>query len=129
MKDSNIDKIDIDDYIYGINNNENIFFDWLETMYDKNPLLPNNIIDELKNNSKNINKIIETNINIMAKTARINNKDLVNNFMLKHIKIKQILLNICKILFQYKKEYDDDNINLLVDKSIKIYQRYYERHL
>lgn len=119
MKDSNIDKIDIDDYIYGINNNENIFFDWLETMYDKNPLLPNNIIDELKNNSKNINKIIESNINIMAKTARINNKDLVNNFMSKHINIKQILLNICKILFQYKKEYEDDNINLLVDKSIK----------
>jgi len=98
-----------------------IFFltGWLETMYDKNPLLPNNIIDELKNNSKNINKIIESNINIMAKTARINNKDLVNNFMSKHINIKQILLNICKILFQYKKEYDDDNINLLVDKSIK----------
>ena len=103
MKDSNIDKIDVEDYIYGINDDENIVFDWLETMYDKNPLLPNNIIDELKNNAKNINKLIETNINIMAKTARISNKDLVNNFMSKHINIKQILLNICKILFQYKK--------------------------
>ena len=119
MKDNNINKIDIEDYIYGINDDENIVFDWLETMYDKNPLLPNNIIDELKNNAKNINKLIENNINIMAKTARISNKDLVNNFMSKHINIKQILLNICKILFQYKKEYEDDNINLIVDKSIK----------
>jgi len=119
MKDNNINKIDIEDYIYGINDDENMVFDWLETMYDKNPLLPNNIIDELKNNAKNINKLIENNINIMAKTARISNKDLVNNFMSKHINIKQILLNICKILFQYKKEYEDDNINLIVDKSIK----------
>lgn len=118
MKDNNIDKIDIEEYIYGINNDENIVFNWLETMYDKNPLLPNNIIDELKNNSKNIDKQIDNHINILAKTARVSNKDLVNNFMSKHINIKQILLNICKILFQYKNMYENDNINMLVDKSI-----------
>ena len=119
MKDDNINIIEIDDYVYNINNNEDIVIDWLETMYDRNPLLPNKIIDELKDNSKNINRLIENNINIFTKTARINNKDILNNLITKKINMKQILLKICTILFSYKNAYEDDNINLLVDNSIK----------
>ena len=119
MKDDNINIIEIDDYVYNINNNEDIVIDWLETMYDRNPLLPNKIIDELKDNSKNINRLIENNINIVTKTARINNKDILNNIITNKINMKQILLKICTILFTYKNAYEDDNINLLVDNSIK----------
>jgi hypothetical protein len=119
MKDDNINIIEIDDYVYNINNNEDIVIDWLETMYDRNPLLPNKIIDELKDNSKNINRLIENNINIVTKTARINNKDILNNLITKKINMKQILLKICAFLFSYKNDYEDDNINLLVDNSIK----------
>jgi len=119
MKDDNITIIEIDDYVYNINNNEDIVIDWLETMYDRNPLLPNKIIDELKDNSKNINRLIENNINIVTKTARINNKDILKNLITNKINMKQILLKICTILFSYKNAYEDDNINLLVDNSIK----------
>tara|TARA_B000000475_G_scaffold270641_1_gene266692 strand:+ start:4033 stop:7374 length:3342 start_codon:yes stop_codon:yes gene_type:complete len=119
MKDDNINIIEIDDYVYNINNNEDIVIDWLETMYDRNPLLPNKIIDELKDNSKNINRLIENNINIVTKTARINNKDILKNLINDKINMKQILLKICTILFSYKNAYEDDNINLLVDNSIK----------
>lgn len=119
IKDDNINIIEIDDYVYNINNNEDIVIDWLETMYDRNPLLPNKIIDELKDNSKNINRLIENNINILTKTARINNKDILKNLITNKINMKQILLKICTILFTYKNAYEDDNINLLVDNSIK----------
>lgn len=119
MKDDNINIIKIDDYVYNINNNEDIVIDWLEKMYDRNPLLPNKIIDELKDNSKNINRLIENNINILTKTARINNKDVLKNLITNKINMKQILLKICTILFSYKNAYEDDNINLLVDNSIK----------
>jgi len=119
MKDDNINIIEIDDYIYNIKNDDDIVIDWLETMYDRNPLLPNKIIDELKDNSKNINRLIENNINILTKTARINNKEILNNLITNKINMKQILLKICTILFSYKNAYEDDNINLLVDNSIK----------
>jgi hypothetical protein len=119
IKDDNINIIKIDDYVYNINNNEDIVIDWLDKMYDRNPLLPNKIIDELKDNSKNINRLIENNIKILTKTARINNKDILSNLITKKINMKQILLKICTILFTYKNAYEDDNINLLVDNSIK----------
>ena len=119
MRDDNINIIKISDYIYDIADNAELVNDWLDTMYDKSPLLPNNIIDDFKNNAKTIDKLIEENINVLAKTTRISNKEIIKNFGNKNINSKNILLNISKILFLYKKEYEDENINLLVNNSIK----------
>tara|TARA_B100000795_G_scaffold219317_1_gene173590 strand:- start:4981 stop:8340 length:3360 start_codon:yes stop_codon:yes gene_type:complete len=119
MNDDNINIIKIKDYIYNIDNNDDIVNNWLDTMYNKSPLFPNNIIDEFKNNSKSIDKLIEDNINILAKTARVTNKEIMKNFTNKNINSQNILLNISKMLFSNKKEYEDDNINLLVDSAIK----------
>lgn len=118
MIDKNIDIIHIDEYTYNVKNNENIVTEWLDEMYDKSPLLPNIVIDELKNNSKNINKYIENNINIAAKTARISNKDIYNNFITKKINYKNVMLHVSKMLFTYKNIYEDDNINLLIENAI-----------
>ena len=118
MIDKNINVIHLEEYIYNVKNDENIVTEWLNKMYDKTPLLPNIIIEEFKNNSKNINKHIENNINILAKTARISNKDIYNNFITKNINYKNIMLYVSKILFNYKNIYNDDNLNLLIDNAI-----------
>jgi hypothetical protein len=115
----NIQFIKIDDYIHSIKNDENIVSDWLDKMYNKNILLPNNIIDDMKNNSKNIDIKIKENVNILIKTSR-NNSDFNNYFIVGKINarsVRSILLSIAKILYSCK-IHEDDNVNTLVNTSI-----------
>lgn len=106
------------DYIYPIKNDKSIVSEWLDKIYDTNPLLPNNILDEIKTNPKNLNKLIEDNITILLKSSRNINKTFYKTFMENKINYRSILLQINVIMHSYKLEFEDENINILVDNAI-----------
>ena len=106
-------------YVYTIANNNQIIDRWLDTMYDKSPLLPNAIIDEIKNNPRKLNEHIEKHIKIMQTTARNRDSELVNLFIVGKMNYKlllNMLLSISKLLNTTND--DDDNAKKLVKLSI-----------
>lgn len=91
--------------------------DWLDDMKDKNALLPNNIIDEFKNNTRHCVQYIESYIKILQTTARNRNSDLHNVFIVANLNYKSVLIGVLKIL--NAREYDDENIIRLQKLSIE----------
>lgn len=85
---------------------------WLNTMYDKNPLLPNKIIDIFKDNSRKSLILIEENIKLLKTTSRNKNSEFEKHFIQQKINYKKMLLNILKILNSHKK-YDENVVNIL----------------
>jgi len=114
--ENNIEYIKTEEYIYNVKNDENIVSEWLDEMYDKNTLLPNDIIDKIKNNSKNIDILIKDNINILIKTSN-SSSDFHKYFVIGKINYKNILLSVSKILYNSNIN-NEENIDLLIKKSI-----------
>jgi len=114
--ENNIAYMKTEQYIYNVKNDENIVLEWLDKMYDKNSLLPNDIIDKIKNNSKNIDILIKDNINILIKTSH-SSSDFHKYFVVGKINYKNILLTISKILYKSNIN-NEENIDILIKKSI-----------
>ena len=103
-------------YVYNIANDSQVVNRWLDTMYDKSPLLPNAIIDEVKNNPRKLNEHIEKHIMIIETTAR---SELANLFVVGKMNykiIRNMLLCIAKLLNTIKES--DENVKNLVKLSI-----------
>jgi hypothetical protein len=108
-----------DPYVYTIANNNQIIDKWLDTMYDKSPLLPNAIIDEIKSNPRKLNDHIDKHIKIMQTTARNRDNELANLFVVGKMNYKltmNLLLSISKLLNTTND--DDDNVKHLLKLSI-----------
>ena len=94
---------------------------WLESMRGKTDLLPNNLIDNIINYDKDaINLVITDNIKRLSNTKNNLSADLLK---CEYINYKEILLNICKILYgsvnassKYK---DNELLKKKVMKAIK----------
>ena len=94
---------------------------WLESMRGKTDLLPNNLIDNIINYDKDaINLVITDNIKRLSNTKNNLSTDLLK---CEYINYKEILLNICKILYgsvnassKYK---DNELLKKKVMKAIK----------
>jgi hypothetical protein len=94
-KYNNIKYINSKQYIYNINNYKVI--EWLESMRDISELLPNILIDNLINSEiDDVNTIITDNIKKLKKVKKNINTDFLD---CKYVNYKEILLNICKILY------------------------------
>lgn len=117
LREDEIQYMKIDPYIYNIRNDNKIVEGWLDSMYDKNPLLPNDIINEIKDNSRNLVDRINKNITILKTTSRNKNSDLDTLFVIGKMNYRNILLAINKILNTHEK--DDENVNKMVKVSIE----------
>ena len=108
-KYNNIKYINSKQYIYNINNYKVI--EWLESMRDISELLPNNLIDNLINSEiDDVNTVITDNIKKLKKVKGNINTDFLD---CEHINYKEILLNICKILYvnvNSSSKYNDNEI-------------------
>jgi hypothetical protein len=113
----NVKFLKIEQFSYNIKNNEKIVDDWLNKMYGKNPLLTDNIIDEIKSNSRNLIEHIEKNIKLLQTTSRNKKSDLEKLFTIGKINSRDLLLSINKILNSYM-EYDNENVKTLINLSI-----------
>jgi hypothetical protein len=94
-KYKNIKFINKKQYTYNINNND--VAEWLESMRNVSELLPNNLIDSLKmDDFDSVRATITDNIKKLKKVKKNINMEFLN---CKYINYKEILLNICKILY------------------------------
>jgi len=89
--------------------------EWLDNMKEKNSLLPNNIIEDLKKNTRSSLDYIEKYIKILQKTSK-KNSDLLEIFIPSNINYKTLLLNIIKII---NIKTGDENTDLLLKKAIE----------
>jgi hypothetical protein len=88
-------------------------------MYDKSPLLPNAIIDEIIENPRKLNEHIDRHIKIIQTTSRNRDNELVNLFAIGKLNYKillNMLLCICKVLNTNNET--DANVKNLVKLSI-----------
>ena len=88
---------------------------WLDSMKDKNALLPDDIIDAFKNNTRSALDYIKKYIEYLEKTAK-KSGDLLSLFVPSKINYKTLLLNIIKVLSD---KTDDENTDLLLKKAIE----------
>ena len=94
-KYNNIKYINNKQYTYNINNYD--VAEWLESMRDVSELLPNNLIDNLKNEDLDFARTtITDNIKKLKKIKKNINIEFLN---CKYINYKEILINICKTLY------------------------------
>jgi small subunit ribosomal protein S10 len=94
-KYKNIKFINKKQYTYNINNND--VAEWLESMRNVSELLPNNLIDSLKmDDFDSVRETITDNIKKLKKVKKNINMEFLN---CKYINYKEILINICKILY------------------------------
>jgi hypothetical protein len=110
--------VNVEPYVYNINSDIDINI-WLNKMYNRTPLLPNNIIDEIKENSRKCVEYIEQYLNILKTTSRNKNSDIDKLFVIGKINYKTLLLTITKILYENIKIYDDDNVKKIINLSIQ----------
>jgi len=106
-------------YVYNINNYKVI--EWLESMRNVSELLPNILIDHLINSEiDDVNTVITDNIKKLKKVKKNINTDFLE---CKYINYKDILLNICKLLYvniNSSSKYNDNEIlKSKIMKSIK----------
>jgi hypothetical protein len=106
-------------YVYNINNYKVI--EWLESMRNVSELLPNILIDHLINSEiDDVNTVITDNIKKLKKVKKNINTDFLE---CKYINYKEILLNICKLLYvniNSSSKYNDNEIlKSKIMKSIK----------
>jgi hypothetical protein len=94
-KYNNIKNVNSKHFIYNINNYD--VTEWLESMRNNSELLPNDLIDNLKMDDFDFVKTtITDNIKKLKKVKKNINVEFLN---CKYINYKEILLNICKILY------------------------------
>ena len=94
-KYNNIKNVNSKHFIYNINNYD--VTEWLESMRNNSELLPNDLIDNLKIDDFDFVKTtITDNIKKLKKVKKNINVEFLN---CKYINYKEILLNICKILY------------------------------
>jgi hypothetical protein len=116
---ADIEYIKTEPYVYKIANNSHIVSRWLNNMYDKSPLLPNAIIDEIIENPRKLNEHIDRHIKIIQTTSRNRDNELVNLFAIGKLNYKillNMLLCICKVLNTNNET--DANVKNLVKLSI-----------
>lgn len=91
---------------------------WLDNMRGKIPLLPDEIIDEFKVNTRSAIKYIETYIDLVGKTSKkyTKEKELKELFVPSKINYKTLLLNIIKVL---SVKTEDGDTDLLLKSAIK----------
>jgi len=128
-KYNNIKYINNKPYIYNIKNYGVI--EWLENMRGISALLPDNLIDSILNkNIDQIDKIIIENI-VKLKKVKKNIGEIFLNC--KYINYKELLLNICKILYvninSSSKFKDNDALKDKVMLSIKDIRKMISKHL
>jgi hypothetical protein len=88
---------------------------WLDNMKNKNALLPDEIINAFKNNTRSAIDYINKYIEILEKTAK-KSGDLLSLFVPSKINYKTLLLNIIKVLSD---KTSDENTDLLLKKAIE----------
>jgi hypothetical protein len=88
--------------------------EWLTSMFDKNPLLPNNIITEFLDNVKPSLTYIEKYLEYLMITAKYKKSELLSLFIPEKINYKNILLHICNILFKTE-ETDRTLLNVSIE--------------
>ena len=128
-KYNNIKYINNKPYIYNIKNYGVI--EWLQSMRGISALLPDTLIDSIIN--KNINHIDTVIIENITKLKKVK-KNIGENFLnCKYINYKELLLNICKILYvninsssNFK---DNDALKEKVMISIKDIKNMIRKHL
>ena len=113
-KYNNIKYINSKQYIYNINNYKVI--EWLESMRDISELLPNILIDNLINSEiDDVNTVITDNIKALKKVKKNINTDFLD---CKYVNYKEILLNICKILYVNVNSSSKYNDNELLKEKV-----------
>ncbi len=118
-ENADIAYIKTEPYVYSIANDSQIVDKWLDGMYDKSPLLPNIIIDEIKSNPRKLTEHIDKHLKIIQTTSRNKDNELANMFVVGKVNYKimlNMLLCICKILNTTKN--DDENVKNLLKLSI-----------
>jgi hypothetical protein len=128
-KHKNIKFIKNKPYIYDIDNygvNE-----WLESMRGISELLPDNLIDNLINYEIDpIEAVITENILRLKKVKKNIGSDFLN---CKYINYKEILLNICRILYvnvnSSTKYNENELLKAKIMKSIKVIKKMINKHL
>ena len=128
-KYNNIKYINNKPYIYNIKNHSVI--EWLESMRGMSSLLPDNLINNIiENNIDNIDKVIIENITRLKKVKKNIGETFLN---CEYINYKEILLNICKILYinlnSSSKYKDDEALNEKIMSSIKDIKKMISKHL
>jgi len=88
---------------------------WLDNMKNKNALLPNDIIDAFKNNTRIAIDYIKKYIEILEKTSK-KTGDLLSLFVPSKINYKTLLLNIIKII---SIKTNDENTDILLKSAIE----------
>ena len=88
---------------------------WLDNMKNKNALLPNDIIDAFKNNTRIAIDYIKKYIEILEKTSK-KTGDLLSLFVPSKINYKTLLLNIIKII---STKTNDENTDILLKSAIE----------
>ena len=115
-KYNNIKYINSKQYIYNINNYKVI--EWLDSMRDISELLPNNLIDHLINSEiDDVNTVITDNIKKLKKVKKNINTDFLD---CKFINYKEILLNICKMLYVNVNSSSKYNDNELLKNKVMV---------
>ena len=128
-KHKNIKFINNKPYIYNIDNygvNE-----WLESMRGISELLPDNLIDNLINYEIDpIEAVITENILRLKKVKKNIGSDFLN---CKYINYREILLNICRILYvnvnSSTKYNENEVLKAKIIKSIKVIKKMINKHL
>lgn len=128
-KHKNIKFINNKPYIYNIDNYS--VNEWLESMRGITELLPDNLIDNLINYEIDpVEKLIIENIQRLKKVKKNIGSDFLN---CKYINYKEILLNICKILYvnvnSSSKYKDNEILKEQIMKSIKHIRKMIKKHL
>jgi len=128
-----IDRINLDDYIYNIDNNSKLVVIWLNKMKEKNnSIFPIDIIEDFENNNiKSIKSNIIFNITLLTKTSKNIGDDFIDNFnnVKKNSKGKKdandkinylnIIRAIMKVLYGNLRNKDNSEyINILLNNSI-----------
>jgi len=128
-KYTNIKYINNKQYIYNLKNHG--VFEWLESMRGISALLPDNLIDNIIN--QEIDKIDRVIIDNITKLKKVK-KNIGENFLnCTYINYKELLLNICKILYvninSSSKYKDNDALKNKVMLSIKDIKKMISKHL
>jgi hypothetical protein len=113
-KYNNIKYINNKQYTYNINNYD--VTEWLESMRDVSELLPNNLIDNFKNEDLDFARTtITDNIKKLKKIKKNINIEFLN---CKYINYKEILLNICKTLYVNVNSFPKYKENEILKKKV-----------
>lgn len=126
IEEKYIEKIQLEEIRTNITENDiNSYKDWIDYMLlNPNPLLPQNILNEMKTNTRMLNQHIQKYIELLTKTANISDNVAANNNLknifndIENIKYKEVLLILKKILYTSRTTFNSDNSLKLLNVSI-----------